>query len=770
MDYLDFELEVRPLGGQQYELVVIKSPAGEAREQATFPLDTLQRENRLKDVEIALLRSGKVSRKTLTEEEQNVQNFGRQLFDFLLPGELRGLYRTSLSRARQDDKGLRLKLRLADPDLANLPWEFLYDAVQSEYLCLAHETPLVRYVELERTVPPLAVVAPLRVLGMVASPTNLPHQLDIGQEQQRVEEALADLQAQGLVELHWLAGQTWRDLQRVLRGGSWHVFHFIGHGGFDTYKDEGFLLLADERGEAKRFYATELGRLLAGHRPLRLALLNACEGAKGGRDIFSSTARILMGRGLPAVLAMQYEISDTAAIEFARTFYEALAEGLPVDRATAEARIAVSLAFERTVEWGIPVLSMRSADGVLFGQVQAHRPTPPTQAVEEKPAPPLPALELALPSPQPHPEFEQLTQDAQTPRRLYELLVARFSMSELKTLAFGLSINYENIGHKTLSEFALELVQYCQRRGRLGELMAQIQQECPDVAVGSLLTEARRNDLSRAVPPVRSNDFSRSVPPTETLEQERTAKAVTTNPLGIEWIEIPAGEFWMGEGSECHLVNLPTYWIAKTPLTNTQYHVFVQATGHPAPEHWENGQIPEGKGNHPVVLVDWDDGIALAKWASEQTGQTILLPSEAEWEKAARGGLMLPNGKNPLPKRIYPWGDAFDKGKCNTEESGIKGTSPVDTYPQGASPYGVLEMSGNVWEWTRSLLKLYPYVAKDGREDPNSQGSRVWRGGSWVSNQDYARTAARHLSLPVNRFHGLGLRLVWCVHPPFRDH
>ncbi|MBK8433539.1 MAG: SUMF1/EgtB/PvdO family nonheme iron enzyme [Chloroflexi bacterium] len=92
--------------------------------------------------------------------------------------------------------------------------------------------------------------------------------------------------------------------------------------------------------------------------------------------------------------------------------------------------------------------------------------------------------------------------------------------------------------------------------------------------------------------------------------------------------------------------------------------------------------------------MSWDDGMALTKWASEQTGQTILLPSEAEWEKAARGGLVVSNSQNPLPKRQYPWGDTFDKSKCNTHESGIKDTSPVDKYLQGASPYGVLDLSG----------------------------------------------------------------------------
>jgi hypothetical protein len=175
------------------------------------------------------------------------------------------------------------------------------------------------------------------------------------------------LQANGLVDLTWLPGQTWRDLQRAMRGGPWHILHFMGHGGFDRNRDEGFLALADEEGETHRLSATQLGRLLADHFPLRLVLLNACEGARGGgRDVFSSTASILVRGGIPAVIAMQYEITDRAAIELAQAFYEALADGTPVDAAVAEARKAISFAVANTVEWGTPVLYMRSPDGVLF--------------------------------------------------------------------------------------------------------------------------------------------------------------------------------------------------------------------------------------------------------------------------------------------------------------------------------------------------------------------------------------------------------------------
>ncbi|MDA0243879.1 MAG: CHAT domain-containing protein [Chloroflexi bacterium] len=366
LDYLDFELEVRSLGGREYQLVAESLTAGKAREQATFPLDTLQLENSLLKLHVALARSDNRGRKILSKEEQSVQDFGIQLFNFLFPKSIFALYERSLTEAQRQNKGLRLKLHLTDSDLAHLPWEFLH---HQDYLCLAHETPLVRYVELARIEPLLSVSAPLRVLGVIG-PDYGPYTLDMAREKERIGRALDDLQEEGLLELHWLAQPTWRDLARELRRRSWHIFHFIGHGGFDETRDEGYLLLGDDSRQVRRFYATELGRLLSQHRPLRLVLLNACEGAKGGHDLFSSTAHILMAKGLPAVLAMQYEITDKAAIEFARTFYETIAEGWPVDRAVSEARLAMSFAFTNTVEWGVPVLFMRSPDGVLFKEIQ----------------------------------------------------------------------------------------------------------------------------------------------------------------------------------------------------------------------------------------------------------------------------------------------------------------------------------------------------------------------------------------------------------------
>ena len=178
MDYLDFELEIGPGLGREYPVAVIRSPAGEARETMTFPFDELALENRLKDLQIALLRSGGKRRRALSPEEQTVQDFGRDLFKALVGGEILSRYEVSRREARQQRKGLRFKLRFQAPELAALPWEFLYDHRRGEYLCLSKNTPTIRYLELPQPIPSLTVTPPLRILGMIASPTDLPR-LDV---------------------------------------------------------------------------------------------------------------------------------------------------------------------------------------------------------------------------------------------------------------------------------------------------------------------------------------------------------------------------------------------------------------------------------------------------------------------------------------------------------------------------------------------------------------------------------------------------------------
>jgi hypothetical protein len=391
-DFIDFELEIGPGSGRSYPVAVVRSAAGEARGIMQFPLDDLELENQLLTLQNALLRSGGKPRHIMLPEEQSVQDFGLTLFNTLFMGAIGNCYAVSRREAERQGKGLRVKLRILSPEMAALPWEFIYDPSRAEYICLSRNTPVVRYIELPQPPQPLPVTLPLRILGMITTPSNLPP-LDVKREQERMEKALEPLQQRGLVQLTWLAGQTWRDVQQAMREGPWHIFHFIGHGSFDPLTDEGQIAFADEQGQADLFRATQLGRLLADHRSLRLVVLNACESAKGGRhDVFSSAAANLVRHGIPAVLAMQYTITDAAAIVFSRAFYEALAGGMPIDAAVSEARKAVSFDVENTLEWGIPVLFMRSPDGVLFSVSQEPTPTlrqPPGPLTfpQEAPAP-----------------------------------------------------------------------------------------------------------------------------------------------------------------------------------------------------------------------------------------------------------------------------------------------------------------------------------------------------------------------------------------------
>src|SRR5215218_1748857 len=362
-EYLDFDLEIREGGPQEYP-VAVDSPGGQAEERMRFPFDDWDLENKLLALENALLRSGG-SRRGISVEEQTVQEFGERLFKAVLTGDIRTRYEVSLRLARQQNKGLRLKLHIRPPKLALLPWEFLYDPDSGEYLCFSSSTPLVRYVDLRQPVEQLPVTPPLRILGMVASPTDLPR-LDVEHEKRLVEEAVKVLQAKGLVELTWLEEQTWSALQEAMWGGPWHIFHFVGHGDFDRNSGEGRVAFTNETtGYQEVLAARHLARLLDDHHDLRLAFLNSCEGAKGSEgDPFSGTAATLVRRGVPAVLAMQYQITDKAAIAFSRAFYHAVANSLPVDAAVAAARTAVSI--NDTLEWGTPVLYMRSPDGRLF--------------------------------------------------------------------------------------------------------------------------------------------------------------------------------------------------------------------------------------------------------------------------------------------------------------------------------------------------------------------------------------------------------------------
>src|SRR6185503_2133694 len=169
-----------------------------------------------------------------------------------------------------------------------------------------------------------------------------------------------------LVVLERLEQASLPALQRQLRRGAYHILHFMGHGTFDARTQDGVLMMEDEDGLSYPISGQDLGMLLHDHRSLRLVILNACEGARTSRtDPFAGTAQSLVQQGIPAVIAMQFEVSDEAAVVIAHEFYGAIADGYPVDAGLAEARKSL-FATGSGVEWGTPVLYLRAPDGKIF--------------------------------------------------------------------------------------------------------------------------------------------------------------------------------------------------------------------------------------------------------------------------------------------------------------------------------------------------------------------------------------------------------------------
>lgn len=365
--YLNFDLLITPSlvtsSGGHYQARVIQSPVGEeaADFEQPFTPDELQS---------FWQHAGRRTRHLGAAGDTadlafDPQAFGTRLFDAVFSGALGQMLARSLDAARAGGQGLRIRLRLGDaPELADLPWEFLYARDLARFLALSDETPVLRYLELAQDERPLAVTPPLRIVAVVSDPSDV-EKLDVEQEWARLQTALAGRQAQDLIALARLDQPTVAGLQRALRREEVHILHFIGHGFFDARQDEGGLVFEEETGQGRRVSAEQLGTLLHDQPALRLVFLNACEGARGGTTPFAGVAQKLVQQRIPAVLAMQFAVSDAAAIALAYEFYCALADGVALDEAVGEARKAIYVAGER-FEWGTPVLFSRSADGMIL--------------------------------------------------------------------------------------------------------------------------------------------------------------------------------------------------------------------------------------------------------------------------------------------------------------------------------------------------------------------------------------------------------------------
>ena len=378
--YLDFDLQIYGTEGN-YSAQVLDSPAGQAHTRFTSPFDD-------KELEIFYLRIGRPRRgvRSLDSlEMETAREYGGKLFKAVFDEEIYACYRSSLTAAEKEGKGLRIRLHEASPDLCDLPWEYLYNPSIGRFLALSTETPVVRYLDLPHPPQVLSVTPPLKMLVMISRPHNL-GVLDTDTEWGRLQKALEPLVQQGLLTVERVAPATLSALQHAQRRGDYHIFHFIGHGDYDERAEDGVLILEDDNGNPRPWTGKDLGAVLE-WRHLRLVVLNACEGARTSRsDPFAGVARSLVQQGLTAVIAMQFEITDQAAITFAHEFYLALADGYPVDAALVEARRAI-FAQGNDIEWGTPVYFTRAQDGRIFNiqpsqTIPLPSPMAPSQSIE----------------------------------------------------------------------------------------------------------------------------------------------------------------------------------------------------------------------------------------------------------------------------------------------------------------------------------------------------------------------------------------------------
>jgi formylglycine-generating enzyme required for sulfatase activity len=331
-----------------------------------------------------------------------------------------------------------------------------------------------------------------------------------------------------------------------------------------------------------------------------------------------------------------------------------------------------------------------------------------------------------------------------------KLLLAAFTPEELRRFCYDRP-DFRPVTNRfgrpyRLDDMVDELITYSDKYDLLSELLAELKQHNP-------------RQYARFIEP--DDVQGEPAPPTPELALSASDRDTITSPIRLDLVRVPAGEFQMGsvmdrdkdaEDEELppQRVHIPDLDIGIYPVTNLQYRAFVQATGHRAPDHWEEERIPRGKYNHPVVNVSWHDAVAFCDWLSRETGADFFLPTEAEWEKAARG----------TDGRIYPWGDdPPDEGWCNVGKN-VGDTTTIGRYsPRADSPFGCADMAGNVWEWCQSLYEAYPYQADDGREDLQQRDLRVLRGGSWLFGPELARCASRIWAFPTVRSHDAGFRV-----------
>jgi hypothetical protein len=363
----DFSLRIESQRDEKYEVFVIGSPAGEGRSFLRLPLGGI---GGLLDNVVDLLSESKAAQGV--EARRAAERAGDLLFHALFGGEVLHLLEASVGyMGVEEGRSLRVSLHLdtSHPELTllnSLPWELLYWQERREYLSLGRRSPFVRSLDIPRPARPFRLDSSLRVLIVTAQPAGVAP-LAVEHECRLIEHALHDVPGIQVTVLHHATAER---LRRALLVETFHVLHFVGHGVFDRESGEGSLLFEDSAGRMNPLPGSIVADILRDFAALRLVFLNTCGGALTGRnagvDPFSGVATALVMAGLSAVLAMQFDISDRAAIAFSEAFYRRLSAGDPIDLATVEGRLAIRLRDPAGLEWATPVLYLQGTNGALF--------------------------------------------------------------------------------------------------------------------------------------------------------------------------------------------------------------------------------------------------------------------------------------------------------------------------------------------------------------------------------------------------------------------
>lgn len=383
LEYLEFRLQIGRGKSGGFEVEVEESPAERARADISLPLDAATVERHLRGLWDQKDRYAR----DLAEEVDNTigsKLFGAALCDSVLrsfENSVNGLRGVAASGANY---GLRIRLLAGSPaagatldqdaalaeDLLRVgsqPWEYLYNARAGRLLgrlACDRRTPVVRSLDKPYFLPPLAIDGQLRILVVDCVPEDQ-RPLETEKERRELRSAIENTDVARVIPL---IDPTISELREKLLRVKPHILHFIGHGGFDNDRGDGYLCLVGDDGKTDRLRADELGQMLTVAPNLRLVFLNSCRTAqfprRNGQDPWSATAAAVLRAGVPAVIAMQFPISDAAAIVFSTGFYRALKEGDPLEAAVVEGRVEIQR--RSPWEWGIPVLYLNTANGELF--------------------------------------------------------------------------------------------------------------------------------------------------------------------------------------------------------------------------------------------------------------------------------------------------------------------------------------------------------------------------------------------------------------------